>query len=237
MSGFKWARDLNGSPNAMLRDFYIPAATVVVKGEPLYFTPGTGLVKLSEAECEDFDVPPLCVANRGHDGSTTGYDTGLKLECSYSPTAVYKYNTMGLNYILTGGSTTTAVVGGLLPATNSIWKGGKIRIVSCAADSTLNGRICTISDSTGGTGTLTLGETLPAALAVGDTINIVPGPLMDDTVGYDLWYNNTLASGGVAGCEIDFTGLAGGNKCLRILYSNPDTFDVFVMFEQSVRLS
>ena len=41
MKGFTWVGDLNGQKNPLVRNFYIPTATVIEKGEPVRFTQGT----------------------------------------------------------------------------------------------------------------------------------------------------------------------------------------------------
>jgi hypothetical protein len=219
MKGFNWAGDLNGQKNPIVRKVTVPNATAIEKGEPIDFTQGTGVVVL--AGPTDFDDPIYGVSmeeKAANDGKT-------KIAVSTSPTAIYKYRA-AKEYTLTGGSTTTAVDSSLLPATDNFWKGGAIQIASCAADSSLCGRIVKISGSTGATGTLTLAETLPSALAAGDKIKICLGYMAENYLGYDL-------SADAMHPDYD----ANGGNVLRFLYSNPDTMEMFFTFEKCVAVS
>lgn len=219
MKGFNWAGDLNGHKNPIIRKFYVPDATAIEKGEPVSYTQGTGIIVL--AGPTDLDDPILGVSMQekaASDGTTW-------IEVSVSPTAIYKYKA-AKEYTLTGGSTTTAVDSSLVPQTDNFFIGGAIQIVSCAADSSLNGRVVKISDSTGATGTLTLAETLPATLASGDTIKICLGYMAADHLGYDLDSD---------AMNPDFD--ADGGNVLRFLYSNPDTMEMFFVFEKSAIVS
>jgi hypothetical protein len=219
MKGFNWAGDLNGQKNPIVRRVSVPDATAIEKGEPIDFTQGTGVIVL--AGPTDFDDPIYGVSmeeKAANDGKT-------KIDVSISPTAIYKYKA-AKEYTLTGGSTTTAVDSSLLPATNSFWKGGAIQIVTCAANSSLVGRIVKISDSTGATGTLTLAETLPAALAAGDKIKICLGYMAENYLGYDL---------DADAMNPDYD--ANGGNVLRFLYGNPDTMEMFFTFERHANVS
>lgn len=214
MKGFNWAGDLNGHKNPIIRKLYVPDATAIEKGEPINYTPGTGVAVL--AAPTDFDDPidgVSLVEKAANDGVT-------EIDVSVSPTAIYKYKCTK-EYTLTGGSTTTAIDSSLQPQTNSFWKGGAIRITACAADSSLVGRIVKIADSTGATGTLTLAETLPAALAAGDKIQLCPGFMAHNYLGYDL-------DADVMNPDWD----AVGGNVLRIYSTNPDTMEIFVIFEK-----
>jgi hypothetical protein len=231
MAGFTWAGDLNGHKNPIIREFYIVSSTAIKKGQPVNFTQGTGITALTEALAEDFDDAILGIAMEDHDGATTGRQSGTKIEVSISPTAIYRYDCTAV-VPLTGGSVTTAVNSNLLVATDDYWNGGAVKIVSCAADPTLNGRVVKISDHTGSGGTLTLAETLPAALASSDTVRLCPGPMLDNYLGFDMWYNSTnLTTGTTANMDVDWT--ANGGAVLRILYSDPDKFCTYVVFEHS----
>lgn len=212
MKGFNWAGDLNGQKNPIIRKFYVPDATAIEKGEPVRFTQGTGIVVLNDPT--DFQDAILGVSmqeKEANDGNTW-------LEVSVSPTAIYKYHAAKA-YTLTGGSTTTAIDDSLLPDEADTFNGGAIQIVSCAADSTLNGRIVGISDYAATSGTITLSETLPAALASGDTIYICPGYMMCEFLGWDLSSDSM---------HPDFH--TEGSSVLKFLYANPDTMDMFFTF-------
>lgn len=214
MKGFRWAKDLNGHKNPIIKKMYVPDATAIENGEPIQFTQGTGVVVLPGPT--DFDDPIAGVSMNEKAAS----DGQTELEVSISPSALYTYDCRSLAYTLTDGSTTTAVDSSLVPQTDNFWIGGAIEIISCAADSSLNGRIVKISDSTGATGTLTLAETLPAALASGDTIYLCPGYMAEGYVGYDL--DSTAM-------KVNFDAIGGEN--LQIVDTNPDKMEMTVGFK------
>lgn len=219
MKGFNWAGDLNGHKNPIIERMYVPDATAIEKGEPINYTAGTGIVVL--AGPTDFDDPidgVSMVEKAASDGTTY-------IDVSVSPTALYKYKCSKV-YTLTGGSTTTAVDSSLMPQTDHFWKGGAIRIVTCAADSSLVGRVVRISDSTGASGTLTLAETLPAALAASDTIQICPGYMAHRYLGYDLDSDSM---------NPDWDAV--GGNVLRIWDTNPDAMEIRVYFERHANVS
>lgn len=209
---FTWAGDLNGYKEPVIRKKYIADATALKKGVPVDYTIGTGII--AHASYEDMDDPIAGVTM----SEKVANDGFLNVEISASPTAFYRY-TAAKVYTLTGGSTTTAVDSSLLPQTNSFWKGGAIEIVTCAADASLVGKIVKLSDSTGATGTLTLAETLPVALAAGDTVKIVPGPLAEGHFGWDLTAD---------GLHPDFD--TDGGECLKFLYSDVNSMTSFYAF-------
>ena len=217
--GFVWAYDENGHPCPQIRKFVIPDATAIERGEPVQFTQGTGVVV--HAGPADLDDPILGVSMNEKEAS----DGQVQLEVSYSPKAVYKYHASKA-YTATGGSTTTFVDSSLLPQTDNFWINGAIKIISCAADSSLNGRVVKISDSTGSTGTLTLAETLPAALASGDTAYLCLGEYAKNHLGYDLDSD---------AMNPDFD--ADGGNVLRFMHSTPETMDMFFKFEQHLTVS
>ena len=181
MAGFKWAYDRNGAKVPFVKPMYIPTATVLEEGEIVDFTPGTGVIVL--AEPTDFDNPAIGVAVSAH-AASTGNKNEYECRISTSPSAVYSLKSTNV-ITATGGSTTTFVVSGLLPATDDLWIGGKLHIVACAADSTLNGTDIAITDSTGAGGTLTF-ATQTGAFASGDTAYLCPGPRAIGEFGWDL---------------------------------------------------
>ena len=155
-----------------------------------------------------------------HNGSTAdGRQTGLEILVYDDPNDVFVLKTATV-YTLTGGSTTTAVISGLLPATDDIMNGGYIKIVTCAANSALIGRVVKISDHTGSGGTLTLAETLPSALAASDTIQVCPGRRAIGHYAYDLNSDGT---------DIDITDSSAG-EALFIEGSEPDQFKLYIRF-------
>ena len=174
--GFEWAYDLNGSKVPIIKPFVIPTATVIEQGEVVLHTPGTGIAVVAGT---DFDDPVMGVAINAH-----AANSGTEIKVSASPTAVYSHG-CGNTITATGGSTTTFVVAGLLPQTDNLWIGGYIKIISCAADSSLNGTKIKITDSEGSSGTLTF-STQAAAFASGDTAYLCPGKLAIGEYGWDL---------------------------------------------------
>jgi hypothetical protein len=212
MAGFTWAGDLNGQKNPLIREVYIPTATAIEKGEPVIYTVAVGAAVVAGT---DFDDPIAGVATAAH-----AANSGTKLEISYSPTAIYKYRA-SKTYTMTGGSTTTVVDSSLVPATDDFFIGGMVEIVNCVADTSLNGNKYKISDSTGGSGTLTLSETLPVALASGDTYRLCLGYMAEGYLGYDLDSD---------GMNPDFDAI--GGTVLKFLYSNPETMEMFFTFER-----
>jgi hypothetical protein len=212
---FEWSYDLNGNKTPQMKPLPIAAATAIENGEIVLFTAGTGVAAVAGT---DFDDPAIGVALEPHNGSTAGRQSGTEIKVSVSPTAVYKLKPRDA-ITATGGSTTTFVDSNLLPATNDIWNGGYIQIISCAADSTLNGKVVKISDSTGATGTLTLAETLPAAIAAGDTAYLCPGPYAIGLFGWDLDADGT-----------DVNWETSGGEALQLVDTSPETFETFWKF-------
>jgi hypothetical protein len=184
-TGFHPAYSLGGHKAMQEVELYVPAATALEKGEPHSFTQGTGVIVL--AGPTDFNDPVVGVILEPHggSGSYTGRQAGTKVKSCIDPHMVYKYRA-SKTYTLTDGGTNYATDDSLLPQTNDFWNGGCIEIVSCAADSNLNGKIVAISDSTGASGKLDLAETLPSALAAADTIRLCPGPMARFYHGWDL---------------------------------------------------
>jgi hypothetical protein len=218
MKGFNWAGSRVGHKNPRIFKAYIPTATAIEKGEPVDFTQGTGVIVL--AGPTDFDDPIYAVSNQEH-----AANSGTEIELVDADGAIFKYKAAKV-YTLTGGSTTTAVDSSIVPQTDNFWIGGSIKIVTCAADSTLAGRIVKIADSTGATGSLALAETLPAALASGDTILLCPGYMANDYLGYDLDSD---------AMNPDYDAI--GGNVLRIISSNPDTMETLFTFERHLTVS
>lgn len=204
---FKWAGDL-ANPNQHLREYYIAGGTAIEKGEIVDFTVGTGIVAVAGT---DFDVPMIGVAAEAHDGATVGRQTGNKIQIYDSPTAKFKLRSSNV-MTATGGSTTTLEDTSILPATSGAWDDGSIKILACAADPTLNGRIVKISSNT--TTTLTLAETLSAALASGDTYLVCPGSKMMTEFGWDLTSDGT---------DVDWD--TNGADSLRLIDAVPETME------------
>jgi len=207
MANFRFAYRRGGENGAANpKEYYIASATVIEHGEAVLFTPGTGIAAVAGT---DFDDPFLGIAAEAHDGSTSGRQSGTAIKVYDDPGDVFVLKP-STALTLTGGSTTTAVDSSLLPATDNVFKNGYIEIASCAADSSLVGRRVKISASTGATGTLTLAETLPAALAAADTIYLYPGKLAIGEYGWDLNSDGT---------DVDFH--TSGGEALVLVDADP----------------
>jgi len=205
MAYFKFAFNTAGK-SAIPREFPIATGTAIEKGEIVKFTPGTGVVAIGDADQDD---PVLGVALENHDGATAdGRQTGLLIKVATDLNDVFELQSTEAQ-TLTGGSTTTAVISGLLPQTNDLWNGGYIEIVTCAASSELVGTMHKITDSVGSSGTLTV-PTMAAALASGDTIRIHPGKLALTEFGWDLNSDGT---------DIDYT--SSGGEAIQLFDVDP----------------
>lgn len=220
MKGFTWAGNKAGHKNPNIRKCYVPDATAIEKGEPIIYTAGTGVAVI--AAPTDFDDPiyGVSLVEKAANDGVTQIDV-----VEASPYDVFKYKCSKV-YTLTGGSTSTAVDSSIVPQTDNFWIGGAIRIVTCAADSSLVGRIVKIADSTGSTGSLALAETLPAALASGDTIQLCPGYMAHYYLGYDL---------GSDSMNPDWDAI--GGNVLRIYDTNPDAMEARFTFERHADVS
>ena len=194
--------------------YKIASATAIEKGE---------MVKLSNRLVvaigdSDKDDPYLGVAAEKHDGSTAdGRQTGTEIMIYDDPNDVFALVSSEA-VTLTGGSTSTAVCSSLV-ATDDLFNGGYIKILTCAADSGLVGKKVKISDYTGSTGTITLAETLGSTLASGDTIAICPGKQFKGQYFFDLNSDGT-----------DINWASSGGESLYFEDSDPETFQVFLRF-------
>jgi len=206
--GLTFAYDLVTGNTEILKPFYIPTATAIEKGEVVKFTPGTGIAAVGD---QDQDDPYMGVSTEGHDGATTGRQTGTEIKVSCSPTACFKLP-CSKAITATGGSTTTFVDSNLKPATDNIFNGGYIQIVTCAADTegVTIGKMIKITDYTGATGTITV-DTQPYAFAAADTVRLFPGPLAISTYSHNLTADGT---------DIDFEQAAAG-ECIQIVDADP----------------
>jgi hypothetical protein len=162
---FYWARSLGGAPVGIPKKLYIPTATAIDQGEVILHTPGTGVAVVAGT---DLDDPSIGVAAHAH-----AANSGTEISAYTSPTDVFGLKSKNI-ITATGGSTTTFVCAGLLPQTDDLWNDGYLQVVTCAADPSLVGKRIKITDSTGGTGTLTFAEQV-AAFAAGDTAYLCPG--------------------------------------------------------------
>jgi hypothetical protein len=216
-AGFRWAGDLNGQKNPLIRKLQIPTATVIEKGEPIQFTPGTGVIV--HAAPANMVLGIAGVATAAH-----AANSGTELEVSTSPTAIYSHKASKA-YTLTGGSTSNATIATLVTDTASVWKGGSIKIVTCAANSALIGRVVKIA-AHATSGVLTLAETLESALAAGDTVMLCPGPFAYGS----FWSLNSDAM------APDYVQSNQGKVC-KLVGSNPETLETQWFFESRLVIS
>lgn len=208
---FKWIKNIsNRVPNP--RKFVIGTTTAIEKGEVVKLSNGT-IVAVGDTDQDD---PYVGIAAVEHDGSTDdGVQKAEEIRVYDHPDDIFEL--VPRNVITaTGGSTTTFVDSNILPATDDIFNGGYLQIVTCAADSSLIGKKVKISDFTGATGTFTLAETLPAALASGDTAYLCPGKRAIGQYGWDLNSDGT---------DINFE--SSGGESLELYSVDPGTFKTF----------
>lgn len=191
------------------RDHYIDTATAIEKGEVVISTAGTGVGAYS-----GYAQPraaALGVSAVDHDGAT---DDGVQTETSIKifdhPDDIFELDKPVI-LTATGGSTTTFVDSGLLPVTDDVFNGSYLEIVSCAADSSLNGKMILVTDHTGSGGTLTF-ATQPAAFASGDTAYLWPGKL---AIGHYAW---DLSSDGT---EVDYATGADDGYLMQLYDADP----------------
>ena len=205
-------------PARQPREYPIATGTVIEKGEVVMLSSGR-VVAVGDTDQDD---PYLGVAAEAHDGATAdGRQTGLVIQVYDHPDDVFALIPTSV-ITATGGSTTSFVVDGLKAATISsnyddMLNGGKIKIVSCAADSSLNGKYVDISDFNSANGTITLAETLPVAMAAGDTAYLCPGVLSIGNKAYNLTADGT---------DVAFEDTSAGD-CLQLVDVAPQTFTTF----------
>jgi hypothetical protein len=221
MSYFKWAYNTS-NPTKQPRTYKIATGTAIEKGEVVKLVSGL-VVAVGDTDQDD---PYLGVAAEGHTGSGSGRDVGLEIQVYDHPDDVFALKP-GIAITASGGSTTTFVdsslinnAGTTITSYTDMFKGGYIQIVTCAASSALVGRKVKISAFNATNGTLTLAETLPAAIASSDTAYLCPGKL---AIGSHTW---NLDSNGI---DINWEDTSVG-EALRIFDADPETFRVFVKF-------
>jgi len=161
------------SANPRIMELPIATTTAILDGQAVGFTPGTGVI--AYADPVDADDPIFGIATEAHDGSTAGRQSGSVIKIAVPPVGMV-FKSVAPLITATGGSTTTFVDSNLVPATDNIWIGGYLQVVTCAADSTMIGKRIKITDSTGSGGTITF-DTQNAAFASGDTAKLCPGLL------------------------------------------------------------
>ena len=182
------------------RIFTIATATAIEKGEIVLQTPAVGIAAVAGT---DFNDPAIGVAMEEHDGASE-YETGTEIKVACSPMAVFALQSTKA-ITLTGGSTATVVVSGLLPQTDNLFIGGYVEVVTCATGIAA-GTMIKITDSTGSTGSLAI-DTQSSAFAADDTVILHPGKLAIGEYGWDLDSDGTdidyKTSGGEALILVD----------------------------------
>jgi hypothetical protein len=206
MAKFAPAYNISGEKTGHISPLYIAKATAIEKGEVVVFTPATGVA----AVAEDFDDPAIGVALEDHDGSTAGRQSGEEIKVQAAPGMVYELKSTN-DLTLTGGSTSTAVIATLVPATDDIFIGGYAEVVTCAASADMVGRMLKITDSTGATGTLKF-ATQAAALAANDKIRLHPGRRAIGTC-WDLTSDGT---------DINYASQTAGAGGMRLVDADPE---------------
>lgn len=195
------------SANPRIMELPIASGTAILDGQAVGFTVGVGVI--SYASAVDADDPIFGIAMEAHDGATAGRQSGTKIKIAVPPVGMV-FKSIAPTITATGGSTTTFVDSNLVPATDDIWIGGYIQVVTCAADATMIGKRIPITDSTGATGTLTF-ATQKAAFAAGDTAKLCPGLLALTIHTWDLDSTNS---------RIDYETAAVG-EALRLVDADP----------------
>lgn len=196
----------------------IASATAIEQGEVVQKS--SGLI-IATAD-QDQDDPVFGVSAEGHDGSTSGRNSGTEIKIFDSPDDVFAYTPKAVACTATGGSTTTIEDSSLAGfAANDELNGGYVKIISCAADSSLNGKVVSISDYVASGGVITLSETLSGAIASGDTFYLCPGKIAIGNHAHDLNSDGT---------DIDWE--TSGGEALEIYDVDPETFTVFFRIRQ-----
>lgn len=218
--GFNYAYNTNGRADNP-REFDIATATAIELGEVVKRTSGL-VVAVGDTDQDD---PYLGIAAEPHDGSTSGRQSGTKIKIYDNKDDIFSLKPRNV-VTATGGSTSTFVDSNLKFSNDNDLNGGYLHIVSCAADSTLNGKIVKISDFTQSTGTITLAETLSATIASGDTAYLCPGKQAIGQYQFDL-----------VGDGDDINWEANGGESLEIFDVDPELFLVFFRFRLHLNAS
>lgn len=208
---FKFAYNTSGRPGQP-RIYPIATATAIEKGEMIKKTSGL-VVAIGDTDQDD---PIGGVSAENHDGSASGRDSGLEIKIYDHPEDVFSVKPREV-ITATGGSTTTFVDSNLQFANDDDLNGGYLHIVSCAANSALNGKVIKISDYAQSSGTITLSETLSDALAASDTAYLCPGPIAKGSHNWNLNSDGT---------DISWEDSSAG-EALELYDVDPDNFLVF----------
>jgi hypothetical protein len=175
--------------------YYIPTATVVVKGQVVAFTAGTGIVVYDATDADD---AILGVSAEDHDGTTTGRETGTELLVYDDTDLVFKC--IPATESTTTGGDATSWIDTSLTAANDVFNGGRIvitdtnSIAGFAVGDVLNitdfansGGDCTVTGAGGTIAAGMKGYIFPGKLAVNchafDTIATTYDNLDMDTAG------------------------------------------------------
>lgn len=204
MAEFYWVGNLYGGHEPVIKEFPIATATAITKGS--WVQRSSGLV-IAMADPTDADDPVLGVAAEDHDGATAGRESGLVIKVICNPDAVFGVRPTE-TITATGGSTTTFVDSNLKNQ-DHLYKGGFIKVVSCAAGIAA-GTIIPITGYTGATGTITF-DTQAAKFAGSDTVILYPPAVIG---GNHDWSLNSTAN------DLDFD--TTGGETFTVLDADPN---------------
>ena len=209
MAGFTPA-NIWGGITAVRESMYIPTATVIEKGEPVIFTPGTGVAVVATPGT-------LNEAIRGVAAQAHVANSGTSIEVFCDPNIIFK--TKPTDVITATGGSTTTFVDSNLPNVNNLFTDGYIEVVTCAAGIPVK-TLIKITGYTGSTGTITFAAQT-AAFASGDTVYLYPGKRC---VGYSTFSLTADAM------NIDWESASTTGKALHIYDCDPEAKLVLVKF-------
>lgn len=171
MSNLSWVYNKDGNPKQP-RIHKIATGTVIEKGEVV--KKENGLIVTAGYQYSIEDDVYVGVAAEGHDGSTTGRNSGTEIKIYDDEFDIFEYIPRE-TCTATGGSTTTFIDSNLGFDNDNDLNDGYLIILNCQNDSSLNGKKIKISDYTQSTGTITFAEILSVSILTGDTAYICPG--------------------------------------------------------------
>lgn len=182
-------RDGGGAIEA--REFYIPTATVIEKGEVVKFTTGTGIAVVAGT---DFDDPALGVAAEAHAANS---GTTIKVYCD--PDIVYKVVPKTLS--TTTGGDATSWIDSTITGADDVFNGGHIVITDTNNVAGFKvGDVLTITDFANSGGDCTVSGA-GGTIAAGMKGYIYPGKLAVLSHAFDLNSDGTNIDLDTAGGE------------------------------------
>jgi hypothetical protein len=165
--------DASGSQVAGIKEYDIAAATAVSIGQVVKLTSGKVVLALVGETS-----PIIGVACEAHPGSADTLNpraNGLKIKVLNSPSAVFECTAP--NMTATSGSTTTFVTTAYTGGADSDMVGGKIKLITKGASSTITdpvGTVYPVTGSTAASGTFTTTATITGGVTAGDIFAIFP---------------------------------------------------------------